>query len=306
MGTAIKNKTVINETINGNFNNIICTDGTVIRQTIDTNDTELKPDYATNIDIKITDCCDNNCPYCHEGSTLTGKHSNILRESFLYTLHPYQEVALGGGNIFEFPELEDLLIILKYLRVITNITLHQNHFTSNILRLQEYTENKWIYGLGVSLDTPTQRFIDNILKFNNGVIHVINGILTYNQIKTLMSLRGSEDLKILILGYKTLRRGAVYSGISKNIIKNMVELNIMLPSILKHFKRVSFDNLALEQLNVKRYLTEDQWNKFYMGDDGTMTFYIDAVNRCYAKNSSEPLERRYPLLNSVDFMFHNL
>ena len=52
------------------------------------------------------------------------------------------------------------------------------------------------------------------------------------------------------------------------------------------FKVVSFDNLALEQLNVKNILNKDKWNKLYMGDDGSYTMYIDAVTEEYAMSST--------------------
>jgi hypothetical protein len=48
---------------------------------------------------------------------------------------------------------------------------------------------------------------------------------------------------------------------------------------------ISFDNLAIEQLKVKRLFTHDGWNKFYMGDDFVFTMYIDAVNQQYAPTS---------------------
>ena len=38
------------------------------------------------------------CPFCHEGSTTDGKFGDIMNEKFIDTLHPYQEVALGGGD----------------------------------------------------------------------------------------------------------------------------------------------------------------------------------------------------------------
>jgi hypothetical protein len=48
---------------------------------------------------------------------------------------------------------------------------------------------------------------------------------------------------------------------------------------------ISFDNLAIEQLKVKRLFTYEGWNKFYMGDDFCFTMYIDAVNQQYAPTS---------------------
>lgn len=106
---------------NGNYITTILSDGTRIRET---NDDEFIPDHAENMDIKITNCCSMSCPFCHEGSTKDGKHGDILNEKFIETLHPYQECAIGGGNILEHPDLIPFLKKLKEKKVIANITVN--------------------------------------------------------------------------------------------------------------------------------------------------------------------------------------
>ena len=41
-----------------------------------------------------------------------------------------------------------------------------------------------------------------------------------------------------------------------------------------------------------------------MGDDGDYSFYIDAVEETFAKNSTISKDRNYPILESVDNMFN--
>ncbi len=95
---------------NGNYITTILSDGTRIRET---EDDEFIPTFAENMDIKICNCCDMNCKFCHEGSTPDGRLGDIMNEKFVDTLHPYQEVALGGGNVLEHP---DLIPFLKKLQ----------------------------------------------------------------------------------------------------------------------------------------------------------------------------------------------
>ena len=65
---------------------------------------------------------------------------------------------------------------------------------------------------------------------------------------------------------------------------------------------VSFDNLGLEQLDVRRLLTDEEWEQFYSGDDGTFTFFINMVDGYFAKNSLS--EIHYPIGDySMDEMF---
>ena len=286
--------------INGNTRNYIYSDGTRV---CETDDEEFKFAYARNMDIKICDRCNMICGFCHEGSTTDGKLGDIMNEKFIDTLHPYQEVALGGGNILEHPDLISFLRKLKELKVITNITLNQIHFEQNIKLVDMMFMEKLIYGLGVSLVNPTKEFIEKVKKYPNIVIHVINGVLSPKDVYALEN----NNLKLLILGYKHLRRGNEYYESEMADIKSKQHwLYDNLEFMLKKFKVVSFDNLAIEQLDVKRLLSNEEWKEFYQGNDGSSTYYIDMVERKFARSSTAAFGKRYDLLDSVDAMFQKI
>ena len=286
---------------NGNYEVEIYDDGTKVRKT---EDDHFEADFPENIDLKITNRCTGvNCKFCHEGSSRFGEHSDILGEKFLDTLHPYTELAIGGGNVLEFPQLVPLLMKLKEKKVISNITVNQIHFQCFEDVIKELQEKGLIYGIGVSLTYPSDQFLESVKKFDNIVIHTINGILTPEDMEMLKD----NDLKLLILGYKDIRRGKTYhSNNEEEIKKNQEWLKNSITDYFDHFKVISFDNLAIEQLQLRKHLTEEEWEEFYMGDDGTSTFYIDAVERKFAMNSTEPEDRRYPILDSVDDMFEKI
>ena len=129
---------------------------------------------------------------------------------------------------------------------------------------------------------------------------MINGVLKPSDIKALEN----NDLKMLILGYKHLRRGNEYfEEEQKDIEVKQQWLYENLEDIIQKFNVVSFDNLAIEQLNVKRLLTQKEWDEFYMGRDSEFTYYIDMVEKKFAKSSTAPFNKRYDLLDSVDDMF---
>lgn len=109
---------------------------------------------------------------------------------------------------------------------------------------------------------------------------------------------------MLILGYKHLRRGNEYFEEEQNDIETKQQwLYENIEDIIQKFKVVSFDNLAIEQLDVKRLLIQEEWDEFYMGDDGKVTYYVDMVERKFAQSSTAPFDKRYDLLDSVDDMF---
>ena len=285
---------------NGNMRTRIFSDGTKIRET---EDDEFIPEFAENMDIKISNYCDMDCKFCHEGSTRNGKHGDILNQRFIETLHPYKEVALGGGDATSHPDLVPFLHKLKDRKVIVNMTVNQRHFEQKQELIKKLVDEKLIYGLGVSLVNPTDEFISLIQQYPNAVIHVINGILKPSDVEIL----SDKNLKILILGYKQLRRGGDwYSEDHENITVKQMWLKKNLENIIEHFKVVSFDNLAIEQLEVQRLMSLEEWDEFYMGDDGSMTYYIDMVEQKFARSSTANFDKRYDLLDSVDEMFKKI
>ena len=291
---------IIAEYDNGNTHVSLFDDGTKIRET---NDDEFSPAFAENMDIKICNRCNMNCQFCHENSTYDGKLADIMNEKFINTLHPYQEVALGGGNVLEHPDLVSFLEKLRSLKVIPNITLNQKHFEDNIELVDDLINRQLIFGLGVSLNKPSDEFVSKIKKYPNAVIHVINGIAKPSDIKFL----ANKGLKILILGYKVLRRGAIWLNERNDEIKeNQKWLSTNLFLLLSKFKVVSFDNLAIEQLQIKEKIDNNIWNQFYAGDDGSHTYYIDMVERKFAKSSTADFDKRYELMDSVDDMFKKI
>lgn len=296
-----KKNPILGEYDNGNYHVTIYEDGTKVRETFDENATEFIAEYPECMDVKITNRCGKGCSWCHENSTPDGEHGEILTAKFWDTLKPYTEIALGGGDPLTHPDLVTFLIKLKNLKLIPNMTVNQTHFMQNWALLKFLCEEKLIYGLGVSLVEPTEDFIEKIKEFPNAVIHIINGVVKKEQLAKL----ANNDLKVLILGYKEFRRGVTY--LEEHLVQ--VEMNKMalydyLPAMLNEFKVVSFDNLALEQLEVKRLLTEEEWNEFYMGNDGKYTMYIDLVKEQFALCSVA--EERFDLLDDIKPMFEKV
>lgn len=286
---------------NGNYTVKIFEDGTKIREL---EEGTFHPQFAENIDLKITNRCTGaNCPFCHEGSSSTGKHADILKEDFIYTLKPYQEVAIGGGNVLEHPDLVALLHILKKQKVITNITVNQIHFEQNQEFIQRLVKENLIYGLGISLSKPTKELIQMVKDFPNAVVHVIAGLVTEKELDAL----SNQNIKLLILGYKKLRRGERYYKAEAEAIQRRLQwLRKELSNYVGKFHTISFDNLALEQLEIKEMLTEEEWEEFYMGEDASFTYYIDAVERTFARSSTAPENEKFKLLNDATTMFQTI
>lgn len=283
---------------NGNYKVTILSDGTKIRETIYD---EFIPEFPENADVKITDKCSQGCPFCYEGCTKQGEHSYLMCEDgtfgqhWMYTLHPYTELAINGNDL-DHPDLDKFLLKMQSMKVVVNITVNQNQFMKHLDYLKYLTKYKMIYGLGVSLvDASDEKFFEALKSFPNAVVHTIAGILSSKDIILLMK----NHVKVLILGYKNLGRGINYKNNVYNHVEDYIkQLQYWLPKMVDKCRVVSFDNLAIEQLGVKELLFKDkqkEWDEFYMGDDGNFTLYIDAVNQTFAKNSCMPADERFPI-----------
>lgn len=288
---------VIGRYKNGNYEVRIYEDGTKIREN---NLNCLIPAFAENCDVKITDCCNGGCAYCYEGCTSNGKHGDILNAKFLDTLHPYTELAINGNDL-SHPDLIPFMHKMKEKRIVLNMTVNQIHFERHFDIIKKWVDERLIHGLGISLREPTEDFVNKAKQIPNAVIHSINGVLSPDDYEILKD----NELKLLILGYKQLRRGVEYYESHEDNVRELQSwLYNNLEEMLNHFKVVSFDNLAIEQLDVKRLLSDEKWNEFYMGNDGNYTFYIDMVDGMFAKNSLSM--ERWPIMDNIDDMFNFL
>lgn len=296
------NNRVLGRYKNGNYFVEIWDNGTKIRIQPDDN-ADFIPAFAESCDVKITDKCDGRCPFCYENCTTLGKHGDLKNFNIWNSLHPYTEMAINGNDL-SHPGLEEFLQLMKSKSIIVNMTVNQKHCEKYFYKLAAWSEQKLIHGLGISLRNVFHKdFLNQIRKtFPNAVIHTIAGITTQQEYMELFN----RGFKILILGYKNRGRGIEYKENKDPIIQeNMWWVANNLKEIISKFEVVSFDNLALEQLNLKEsgILSQEEWDEFYMGDDGNYTFYIDLVKGEFARDSMS--EKRYPIGNkNIDEMFN--
>lgn len=282
---------------NGNAIVTIYNNGTRI---CETEDDEFKFDFPMNMDIKITNYCTKGCPFCHENSNPKGKHAPLENFDFIDSWSVGVEAALGGGMVTTHPQLVEILNRFKRNGIIANTTLHQDELIDNFDMIQKYQLLGLIHGIGVSLHSPTPELAECVNKLDNVVFHVINGIVTEEHFNWIRD--NIKKPKVLILGYKHFRRGNDYYDIvGKAIEEKQSWLYNKLPELLGEVSVVSFDNLALEQLDVKRMLTQDEWDLFYQGNEGSSNMYIDAVEGKFAQNSTSTV--RYDLTKDVKEMF---
>ena len=291
---------LLNKYKNGNHYTEIYSDGTRIRETIDPNADHFEYDFPENADIKISNYCPVGCKYCHESSTLNGKHGDIMNMPFVDTLVAGTELAIGGGSALSHPDLIPFLEKLKALKVVANLTVNQKELMINDYadKMKKILKDSLVYGVGVSL-TDNKAFneiVNDVFgSYPSFVVHTIAGVFTEKDIPCV------EGRKMLILGYKDLkgrRAGAFYDAEKDAINTNIEWMKHNLKDLSKKTKLMSFDCLGIKQLDPRTTLgmSDEEWNMLFQGDDydprNASTLYIDAVTRTVARASTHPLEDR--------------
>lgn len=308
---------------NGNEILFLGADGSKIRVCTDD---EEKPEYPESIDLKITDQCSHGCAFCYEDCTAEGKHAS-LNHSFLKKLPPFVELAVGGGNPILHPELDKV----PNLTDCVNITIHERDFIymnysnfeycdsfdakypainkfnaigvslSNDLttELLDCFKSPWeddCYGFSINCKRNYKYGVDYGDDYTEIVFHVINGVINPEKLEMFYD----KGAKLLILGFKEKGRGKSY--LENNDVEQKKQwMYDNIEEIVKHFKVVAFDTLAMEQLNIKRFLSDEDYEKYYMGDDGSHSMYIDLVKGEFGISSND--NRRWTLTNDIREMF---
>lgn len=263
------------------------TDGTKVR----TCEGDPRPEFPDSIDLKITERCDLGCPFCHEASTPDGSHASPSDIRHIASGLPVgAEIAVGGGNPLAYPSLEAVLQDFRSVGLVANLTAHLTHAMRSVDDIAHFRALHLVWGLGLSgvgagvwlIQQSQPTLIDN-----NTVLHYVAGVDSCNAVRNLR-----EDHKVLILGYKMRGRGA--AAYTDATARNIGAWRYFMRAILrKPNLLVSFDNLAIVQLEVESLVSPDVWNRHYMGDDGEFTMFVDAVQMEYAASSLD--EKRLPL-----------
>jgi len=286
---------------NGNAEIIIENDGSRVIEYEDT----LLLDYPLNIDIRVSTQCSfglnpitgkSFCSFCHESATTDGNECDYDElKNKLDNLPIGIELAIGSNNLTD--NLKAFLHWSKNKGYINNLTINQGHLHRDINKLNFLIKNNIISGLGISYRSELKWSItESILNYTNTVFHVIAGI---DSIDEVIALRNRGVKKVLVLGEKDFGFNKGNVNLTTRKHKEWVWWVHKLFSI---FDVVSFDNLALEQLRIKRFFTDEKWEVFNQREN---SFYLNAVDKYFAPSSRSNEKKSWHGITVKDY-FNNL
>lgn len=291
----------MNKYINGNSTVEIFEDGTRVIQFED----QLQLDYPLNIDIRVSSKCAFGynpktgkafCDFCHESARTDGEECDYenLKEK-LIGLPRGIELAIGANNITL--NLVGFISWCKLNGYIVNLTVNQGHVKRDSSHLYTLIDQQLIKGLGVSYRSSLKWDIpDFILNNKNTVFHVIAGI---DCVDDVLSLKDKGVKKVLVLGEKNFGFNEGKVDLST---RNHREWYWWVGKMFDTFDVTSFDNLALVQLNMKRFFSDENWDIFNQGEH---SFYINAVEQYFAPSSRSYIKTDWNKYSLKEY-FHNL
>jgi len=267
---------------NGNATVELHNDGTRV---ITSPDPSFEFEYPLNLDIRVSTRClfgrnpktgTGVCEFCHESATTDGTECDYEElKATLDELPKGIELAIGCNDLTE--GLEDFITWCGHRGFIVNLTVNQGHLMRYYEGLDSLITNGFIKGLGISYRSELKWNIpDHFLNYENTVFHVITGIDNFDDV---MSLKDKGVKKILILGEKDF--GFNEGKVDLDSAAHR-EWFWWVSKLFTEFDVVSFDNLSLEQLKVRRFFSDEQWDRFNQGE---YSFYINAVDKTFAPSS---------------------
>jgi len=266
------------------------------------------PEYPELIDIRITNRCENGCPFCFMDSNLNEPDAdfNFLKQ-IANQLKIRTEFSIGGGNVLLYPHFEEFVKLLHENGHVVNVTINAKN-AKDIISDEHMIEvfRKYVDGCGVSVfnDTDIDELdrLKRIINKEDGktwnpkrvyfVAHLIPELLgvggTINVINRIR--KKNQWVDYLFLGYKTNGRG-------KNLnYRHFTDHE--LDQIFKEFSHsVAIDTTFANRY--EKYIKKHFSHKYSITmNEGEFSMYIDGITKSAYKSSYQTDK---PYLMWVDY-----
>ncbi len=280
--------------LNGNATVELFDDGTRIVTALG----PLELDFPFNIDIRLSERCafglnqktnTTICGFCHESATTDGADGDVEKLlNVLDPIPPFVELAVGVNQYDDITR--SFLVEAKHCGWIVNTTINQGHLRKYHHQITTAIHCGLIHGLGISYRKGMILPEGDLLDYPNTVVHVIAGI---DDIDDVLALSSIGVKKILVLGEKDF-------GFNKGKLHLTADSRFWwyrrIHELFAKFDVVSFDNLALQQLNIKRFVKD--WDTVYQHE---YSMYINAVQQYFAPSSRDSNTTPWNAINIRDY-----
>lgn len=163
------------------------------------------------VDMKITDYCAFNCPFCYQGSTINGKHASfddirsIIEQMARARVF---EVALGGGEPTDHPDFIRILRSFRDAGIVPNFTTKSLGWVKRNWAEIESFAGAFAYSCESAKDVVSASKSLAGVPLNRVNLHYVMGLEDEVGFVAFMRAAHHHGFRVTLLGYKTVGRGA--------------------------------------------------------------------------------------------------
>lgn len=254
------------------------------------------------VDIKITDYCPYDCPFCYQDSTAQGKPASYERVAnlFSYLLRDLQvfEVALGGGEPTLHPDFINILKAARENGIIPNFTTRNLAWLNDPYEREQILEYAGTFAYSADDHFKIQKLGEAVEYFDMRPpnVHIVMGTVDQFTFRYMLETCAEYSLPVTLLGYKTTGRGALVKP--KSYVWWINEVQSLAAD--RKYVRLSIDTaIAAEYEDALEKAGVPDW--MYHTREGAFSCYIDMVKETVAASSYEGDGVPFKLYEPDDF-----
>lgn len=233
------------------------------------------------LDVKLTDVCSVGCAYCYQDSRPDRGHAR-LEDVALMAAEAGKagvfEVALGGGEVSEYPHFHEVLNLFRDAGVVPNFTTRRMRWLSR--HWLEFRE--LVGGVAVSVNSATEvHLLNRLIPFTERregqlVVQVVMGTVERAELLKLVQEAGGAGIRVTLLGFKDVGRGQQFKPL---------DYRWWLDDLHEYVKhaQISIDTALASE--TPETLAELLLPGSYHTEEGRFSAYLDAVNMTLAPSS---------------------
>lgn len=257
------------------------------------------------VDLKITDWCPFECPFCYQESTKMGRISSLDNVRYILNALPKLgvfEVAIGGGEPTLYP------YFIEVLEMANKVGLNVN-FTTKVIPQKWHSDireavKKYVSGVAFSVANSGEiNLLKEFRKETNIDVNAqfIVGAYSPYELKYLIKACNDNAIHLTLLGYKDVGLGDKYKEIQQDyltvdLLKSAYSLSVDTAFLNKYHNLLKRANIS-DLLMVKK--------------EGFSSMYIDAVEMIanvssYSEKVPHKLAFHYDMEESLIDVWENL
>ncbi|WP_221088169.1 radical SAM protein [Deinococcus aquaedulcis] len=239
------------------------------------------------LDIKLTDVCSLGCAFCYQDSRPERRHARLANVAWLAEEAGRAgvfEVALGGGEVSEYPDFLAALHLFRAAGVVPNFTTRRLRWLAQVWP----QVRDMVGGVAVSVGSAAEVIRLGELLPAEGrrpgqlVVQVVMGTVGREELLALVQAAGAAEVRVTLLGFKRVGRGQTFAPQPYGWWRDDLRLYV------RHTP-ISIDTaLAAECPTELAALLQPG---SYHTEEGRFSAYVDAVAMTLAPSSyhSEPV-----------------